>query len=123
MLRRVAGAKKKALPARVTAFHEASKTLRFAYLEGKPFDMLGSNKVMPQDLVRSIDETANFLDAQKGGQPRLACAIIVEPLPAGVTAFYKVFKMRRLSHLDINSIDRLWNDKVMPRDLADKGTS
>eukprot|EP00972_Heterocapsa_arctica_P034118 5021946-Heterocapsa_arctica.AAC.1 len=42
--------------------------LHFAYLEINPIVMLDDNSVVPLDMAAKIDETANFLCAQKWGE-------------------------------------------------------
>jgi ATP citrate (pro-S)-lyase len=66
LLGKVPANKQDVLSEWIFAFFKVYKDLHFAYLEINPIVLLGE-KVYPLDLVGKIDETANFLCAQKWG--------------------------------------------------------
>mmetsp|Transcript_55763 Transcript_55763/g.103149 ORF Transcript_55763/g.103149 Transcript_55763/m.103149 type:complete len:1088 (-) Transcript_55763:158-3421(-) len=68
LVNKVPEARKKAMAGWVLAFWKCYKELHFAYLEINPVVMISDTQVIPLDLVGKIDETANFLCAQKWGE-------------------------------------------------------
>eukprot|EP00928_Gymnodinium_smaydae_P012179 TRINITY_DN1442_c0_g1_i1.p1 TRINITY_DN1442_c0_g1~~TRINITY_DN1442_c0_g1_i1.p1 ORF type:complete len:1092 (+),score=205.23 TRINITY_DN1442_c0_g1_i1:71-3346(+) len=68
LLSKVPPAKQSNLADFVCALYAYYKDLHFAYLEINPLVMLDDNTVVPLDMAAKIDETANFLCAQKWGE-------------------------------------------------------
>merc|ERR1719253_2046211 len=60
--------KQPAMASFVKSLYSVYKELHFAYLEINPIVMLDDNSVVPLDMAAKIDETANFLVAQKWGE-------------------------------------------------------
>jgi ATP citrate (pro-S)-lyase len=68
LLSKVPDAKKDSLTSFVLSLYKFYNNLHFAYLEINPLVMLGDNSVVPLDMAAKLDETANFLVAQKWGE-------------------------------------------------------
>jgi ATP citrate (pro-S)-lyase len=68
LLGKVPAAKKESLSSFIVSLYTFYKDLHFAYLEINPLVMLKDNTVMALDMAAKIDETANFLVAQKWGE-------------------------------------------------------
>jgi ATP citrate (pro-S)-lyase len=68
LLSKVPAAKQAILTSFVLALYKFYKELHFAYLEINPLVMLADNSIFALDMAAKIDETANFLVAQKWGE-------------------------------------------------------
>jgi len=68
LLGKVPAAKKENLASFICSLYKFYQELHFAYLEINPLVMLSDNSVVPLDMAAKIDETANFLVAQKWGE-------------------------------------------------------
>eukprot|EP00929_Paragymnodinium_shiwhaense_P114547 TRINITY_DN829_c0_g1_i11.p1 TRINITY_DN829_c0_g1~~TRINITY_DN829_c0_g1_i11.p1 ORF type:complete len:1093 (-),score=322.86 TRINITY_DN829_c0_g1_i11:84-3362(-) len=69
LLNKVPAAKQAKLATFIVSLFKYYRDLHFAYLEINPLVMLSSNNlVVPLDMAAKIDETANFLCAQKWGE-------------------------------------------------------
>jgi ATP citrate (pro-S)-lyase len=68
LLSKVPAAKQASLTSFVLALYKFYKELHFAYLEINPLVMLADNSIFALDMAAKIDETANFLVAQKWGE-------------------------------------------------------
>ncbi|CAK0872001.1 unnamed protein product [Prorocentrum cordatum] len=68
LLSKVPAAKQPSLASFIECLYKFYKDLHFAYLEINPLVMLEDNTVVPLDMAAKIDETANFLVAQKWGE-------------------------------------------------------
>jgi ATP citrate (pro-S)-lyase len=68
LLNKVPAAKQDNLASFVLSLYKFYQELHFAYLEINPLVMLDDNTVVPLDMAAKIDETANFLAAQKWGE-------------------------------------------------------
>mmetsp|Transcript_115199 Transcript_115199/g.372313 ORF Transcript_115199/g.372313 Transcript_115199/m.372313 type:complete len:1083 (-) Transcript_115199:242-3490(-) len=80
LLSKVPGGKQESLTSFVLSLYKFYKELHFAYLEINPLVMLEDNSVVPLDMAAKVDETANFLCAQKWGE-------IEYPPPFGRAAY------------------------------------
>merc|ERR1719414_2566020 len=67
LLGKLADEKKAGMSSFIVALFKFYKELHFAYLEINPLVMLADGSVVPLDLAAKVDETANFLCAQKWG--------------------------------------------------------
>jgi len=67
LLGKLAEEKKAGMSSFIVALFKFYKELHFAYLEINPLVMLADGSVVPLDLAAKVDETANFLCAQKWG--------------------------------------------------------
>eukprot|EP00931_Biecheleriopsis_adriatica_P071923 TRINITY_DN458_c0_g1_i10.p1 TRINITY_DN458_c0_g1~~TRINITY_DN458_c0_g1_i10.p1 ORF type:complete len:1110 (+),score=297.79 TRINITY_DN458_c0_g1_i10:64-3330(+) len=68
LLKHVPAGKKPNLASFILSLYKFYQDLHFAYLEINPLVMLEDNTVVPLDMAAKIDETANFLVAQKWGE-------------------------------------------------------
>jgi len=68
LLSKVPSEKQSSLTSFVISLFKFYRDLHFAYLEINPLVMLSDNSVVPLDMAAKIDETANFLCAQKWGE-------------------------------------------------------
>ncbi|CAE7899149.1 ACLY, partial [Symbiodinium microadriaticum] len=68
LLSKLPAAKKANMASFVLSLYKFYTDLHFAYLEINPLVMLDDNTVIPLDMAAKIDETANFLVAQKWGE-------------------------------------------------------
>eukprot|EP00913_Durusdinium_trenchii_P034451 g32232.t1 len=68
LLTKLAAAKKGGMASFICSLYKFYMDLHFAYLEINPLVMLDDNTVVPLDMAAKIDETANFLAAQKWGE-------------------------------------------------------
>ncbi|CAE7224567.1 ACLY, partial [Symbiodinium necroappetens] len=68
LLSKMPAAKKANMASFVLSLYKFYTDLHFAYLEINPLVMLDDNTVIPLDMAAKIDETANFLVAQKWGE-------------------------------------------------------
>jgi len=68
LLSKMPAAKKGNMASFVVSLYKFYTDLHFAYLEINPLVMLDDNTVIPLDMAAKIDETANFLCAQKWGE-------------------------------------------------------
>ncbi|CAJ1374861.1 unnamed protein product [Effrenium voratum] len=68
LLSKLPAAKKANMASFICSLYKFYGDLHFAYLEINPLVMLDDNTVIPLDMAAKIDETANFLVAQKWGE-------------------------------------------------------
>jgi len=68
LLSKMPAGKQPAMASFVLNLYKFYRDLHFAYLEINPIVMLDDNSVVPLDMAAKIDETANFLVAQKWGE-------------------------------------------------------
>ena len=68
LLTKLTAAKQGSMASFICSLYKFYTDLHFAYLEINPLVMLDDNTVVPLDMAAKLDETANFLTAQKWGE-------------------------------------------------------